>query len=102
MSELTFSKKPVIAYQHQLPVCTQVSWNDCILDVGYKAGCASATAPQNVRLWEHSFLDYHPRTELGKRLLALRQAYVASGGRLLSADEIDEELYLRRGRVRNA
>ena len=32
-----------------------------------------------------------PRTELGKMLMALRQEYVAAGGRLLSADEIDME-----------
>jgi len=33
------------------------------------------------------------------RLLALRNQYIASGGTLLSADEIDAELEQRRGRI---
>jgi hypothetical protein len=37
------------------------------------------------------------KTELGKELLALRQAYLASGGKLLSPEELDEEMQLRRG-----
>lgn len=63
----------------------------------YKAGAALTTAPQSVGLRKESLPGYQPRTELGKRLLALRQAYVASGGRLLSAEELDAELRARRG-----
>lgn len=37
------------------------------------------------------------RTPLGKRLRQLRQANLASGGRLLSPDELDAELRERRG-----
>lgn len=43
--------------------------------------------------------NYQPKTALGKRLFALRQAHIAKGGRLLNAAEIDEELKLRRGGV---
>jgi hypothetical protein len=38
-----------------------------------------------------------PRTPLGQRLLQLREANLASGGRLLSPDELDAELRQRRG-----
>lgn len=49
---------------------------------------------------EHNELvNYQPKTALGKRLFALRQAHIAKGGRLLNAAEIDEELKLRRGGV---
>ncbi len=42
-----------------------------------------------------------PRTPLGERLSRLRQAYLASGGRLLSPEELDEELRQRRGGLAN-
>lgn len=35
---------------------------------------------------------YQPRTALGRRLLALRRAYLESGGRLLTQDEILDEV----------
>lgn len=41
--------------------------------------------------------DYLPRTLLGKRLLALRRAYVANGGRLINAEQLDGEMKIRRG-----
>jgi hypothetical protein len=40
-------------------------------------------------------------TKLDKRLSRLRQAYLASGGRLLSPEEQDEELCQRRGGLVN-
>lgn len=45
---------------------------------------------------------FKPKTEFGKRLLALRRAYVEKGGKLLADDELDEELRQRRGGVTNA
>lgn len=42
-------------------------------------------------------LDYTPRTELGRLALAARREYLASGGLLLSADEIAQEVAERRG-----
>lgn len=41
--------------------------------------------------------DDTPKTELGRRLLALRAEYLAQGGRLRSADAFDAELRDRRG-----
>lgn len=46
--------------------------------------------------------NYLPRTELGRKLLALRRAYVTSGGQLLDSDALDVELQLRRGGVVDA
>lgn len=40
---------------------------------------------------------YQPRTKLGQRLLALRQAAIAKGMRLLSEDEIVAEVEASRG-----
>ena len=54
------------------------------------------------RLYPDPLDHYVPRTELGRRLLALRRTYVQGGGRLLSWDEIDAEVRLRRGGVTDA
>ncbi len=43
--------------------------------------------------------DWTPRTELGKKLLALRQEYIAAGGKLLIGLELDNEIQARRGGV---
>jgi len=40
-----------------------------------------------------------PRTDLGRKLFELRRAYVREGGKLLSGDELDEEMRQRRGGV---
>lgn len=40
-----------------------------------------------------------PRTEIGRMALAARRAYIEAGGKLLSWDEIDEEMRQRRGGV---
>ena len=42
---------------------------------------------------------FQPKTEFGRRLLALRRAYVESGGPLLDADTFERELLQRRGGV---
>lgn len=39
---------------------------------------------------------FQPKTELGKKLLALRRAYVEGGGKLLDGDALDRELKQRR------
>lgn len=46
--------------------------------------------------------NYRPRTELGRKLLALRRAYVTSGGQLLDGDALDVEVQSRRGGVVDA
>ena len=40
---------------------------------------------------------YQPRTALGRDLLELRRAYILGGGKLLSWDELDEEMRERCG-----
>lgn len=41
--------------------------------------------------------SYQPRTELGRKLIERRRAYVKAGGKLLSWEEIDAEVRERRG-----
>jgi hypothetical protein len=46
--------------------------------------------------------SYRPRTELGRKLLAIRRAYVLAGGRLIDGEALDAEIALRRGGVADA
>ena len=46
--------------------------------------------------------NYLPRTALGKKLLAIRKAFIASGGELLDDAELDAQIEARRGGVENA
>jgi hypothetical protein len=39
---------------------------------------------------------FYPKTKLGETLLELRRNYLSSGGILLSSEELDKELRLRR------
>ena len=43
---------------------------------------------------------FRPRTELGKKLWARRQSYIANGGKLITWDELDRELAERKGRAK--
>lgn len=45
----------------------------------------------------HSKIAYRARTALGRRLLELRESFIKAGGKLLSAEEVDEEISARRG-----
>jgi hypothetical protein len=40
--------------------------------------------------------DFKPKTELGKRLWAIRQRAIAEGMKLLNADELEKEILERR------
>lgn len=42
---------------------------------------------------------YQPRTELGRKLIELRRAYIAGGGTLMTQDEILAEVRQRRGGI---
>ena len=42
---------------------------------------------------------YVPKTALGKKLVALRNAAIANGMPLMTAEEISEELARRRGEI---
>ena len=46
--------------------------------------------------------NYQPKTALGRKLIALRRAYVEKGGSLLDAEGLDAELMTRRGGIDNA
>jgi hypothetical protein len=41
--------------------------------------------------------NYTPSTEIGWRLVRLRAKYILSGGKLLTIDEINDEVAHRRG-----
>jgi hypothetical protein len=43
--------------------------------------------------------DFKPKTELGKRLWAIRQRAIASGVKLLNSEELEKEIQSRRGGV---
>ncbi len=45
----------------------------------------------------HTEKDFTPRTAFGKKLAALRARHVASGAKLLTADEVQSEVRARRG-----
>ncbi|MFQ3611054.1 MAG: hypothetical protein SNJ72_06095 [Fimbriimonadales bacterium] len=64
---------------------------------GYRSGNALTTSRVKEML-----PFYQPRTELGRRLLELRRAYISKGGRLLSVDEVEEEVHSRRGGAEDA
>jgi hypothetical protein len=85
MNALTF--ETAVAADHQLHYELPAS-----LPVG-------STVRVTVELVVHDpILDhYQPRTEIGHKLLALRRAYLESGGKLMTWDEIDEEVRRRRG-----
>lgn len=45
----------------------------------------------------NSIGGYVPRTDLGRKLLKLRQQYAAKGGKFLNREELDEEIARRKG-----
>ncbi len=45
---------------------------------------------------------FAPRTALGKKLLAIRKAFIATGGELLDDEELDAQMRTHRGGVENA
>jgi hypothetical protein len=50
---------------------------------------ATAIQPVGAAIRRSDPIDHYvPRTELGRRLLAVRRAYIEGGGRLLSQEEI--------------
>ncbi|MDE2388976.1 MAG: hypothetical protein KGN35_07855 [Betaproteobacteria bacterium] len=66
----------------------------------YLLGNAGMTIRLQMAITGDTVVDnYRPRTELGRKLLALRRAYVTSGGQLLDGDALDVEVRSRRGGV---
>lgn len=75
------------------------SLNGLLRDSVYDAGNALTISSV---VTDEPTANYKPRTELGRRLVALRHAYLSKGGRLLSADALEEEVRSRRGGVESA
>ena len=50
---------------------------------------------------EEKTLSYAPKTQLGKKLLAIRAKIVDSGTPLLNWEEIEKEVAARRGGLQN-
>lgn len=93
---------PVLAYRHESADRPDQLWRHLTMTIGYEAGNALTTGAYVSSKEEDLLHGFHPRTDLGKKLLALRQAYVASGGRLMSASVLDDELRHRRGSTDDA
>jgi hypothetical protein len=93
---------PVLAYRHEAADRPDQLWRHLNLAIGYEAGNALTTGSYLSSKSEDWLSGFQPRTGLGKKLLALRRAYVASGGRLMSAAALDDELRHRRGSVEDA
>jgi len=61
---------------------------------GLKDSSAKSAEP----LWQEA-ISYKPRTPLGQKLMRIRERIVASGGRLLSWEEIEYEIAAWRGEL---
>ena len=71
----------------------RLTLSDCL-----PAGTAIKITVEPMESMENDPLaDTPPRTEIGRLALAARRRYLASGGRLLTHDEINAEVRLRRG-----
>ena len=46
---------------------------------------------------EDRYTNYKPRTEFGRRMLELRRAIEDSGEKMLTSEQVNEEVRLRRG-----
>ena len=93
---------PVLAYRHEAADRPEQPAGLVDWAIRYEAGTALTTGSLSSFQVEDWVVEFQPRTGLGKKLLALRQAYVASGGRLMSATALDDELRHRRGGVDDA
>lgn len=70
-------------------------WVDFVFPVGREQSTNQITKGRTAE-WVGEFI---PRTDLGKRLVALRSKAIAAGMLLLDEDEILEEVRRRRGEI---
>jgi hypothetical protein len=61
-------------------------------------GLKDSSAKSGEPLWQGT-MSYKPRTSLGQKLLRIRERIIASGERLLSWDEIEQEIAAQRGQM---
>jgi hypothetical protein len=93
---------PVLAYRHEVADRPEPPSRTVNRTMRYEPGNALTTGSQRSSTDEDWMVGFQPRTGLGRKLLALRKAYVASGGQQLPATALDEELRHRRGGVDDA
>lgn len=93
---------PVLAYRHEAADRPEQPARVVDWAIRYEAGPAVTTGSRVSLQAEDWIGGFQPRTGLGKKLLALRRAYIASGGKLMSATALDDELRHRRGGVDDA
>jgi hypothetical protein len=93
---------PVLAYRHEAADRPEEPSRIVNWAIRYEAGTAVTTGSHVSLKGEDWTVGFQPRTGLGKKLLALRQAYVASGGQLMSATALDDALRHLRGGVDDA
>jgi hypothetical protein len=70
----------------------------CDLPASLPVGCPVKVTVEPI-LQDTLASHYEPKTEIGRRALAARRAYIDGGGKLMDLDEIDEEAQRRRGGV---
>jgi hypothetical protein len=73
----------------------QTAWIDLVYPIGREKSTSQATEIVPTE-WETGFI---PRTALGKKLESLRTRAISSGMRLLTEDEVLEEVKRRRGEI---
>ncbi|WP_295587406.1 hypothetical protein [uncultured Lamprocystis sp.] len=80
------------------PPCSPRALSPAVLPPTATAPEEAATATPVAPMTGDAVVDhYQPRTALGRDLLESRRAYILGGGKLLSWDELDEEMRERRG-----
>jgi hypothetical protein len=70
---------------------------DSLLSQSLNRNAATVIRRGDLMLGNERRNDYEPRTEFGKKLMALRRAYIDNGGVLLNDDALEAELSTRRG-----
>jgi hypothetical protein len=63
---------------------------------GQRSKCVRAAVEEKLSGLEEG--EYRPKTELGRKLVSLRQKYLKKGGMLSTLEEINQEAARRRGR----
>jgi len=98
-SGITFPPPPFAGFgRHEtaMPAFRAVPpWVDFVFPVGRERSTNQTTEGRTTE-WVGEFI---PRTELGKRLVALRSKAIAAGMLLLDEDDILEEVRRRRGEI---
>lgn len=69
------------------------------IDFGYPVSGEKSTSQATEVMPSHWEAEFIPRTALGKTLVALRTQAIAAGMRLLTEDEVLEEVRRRRGEL---